>query len=115
VVLLVNSPLMRSSDPEAMFQVGFCTMTFMLCTMMFVPAELVRLPFKDIRFPFNVNPLLANRSQPTVRLLKSLVLFVRVEPLKIRLSLLTGAVPPQFPPVLQLLSPPPPFHVLSAA
>src|SRR5258708_34495749 len=84
VVLLVNCPLKRTSEPGARFQTAFCTVTLTPDAKMFVPALLVSGPFKDSRFPFNVNPLLANASPLTDRLEMLLVLFGCVVPLKTR-------------------------------
>src|SRR4029077_3195048 len=115
VVLLVNCPLMRSSEPGAMFQVAFCTVTLTPSARVLMPALLVRAPFNAIKFPFRMNPSLANCSKQDDSLLRLLVLTGRMEPLKIKLSAFTGAVPPQLAVVFQLASVPAPDQVRVAA
>src|SRR6266568_6898141 len=116
--VLVITPVRRNSELVAMDQYFAAGAMTRSPATMFVPASLVKMPdvdgFKVSRLPLSTKPSLTKRIEPTVRLPMSLVLFSRVAPEKIKLSLLTGAVPPQLALVLQLLSPPPPVHVLSA-
>ncbi|MCX7411850.1 MAG: hypothetical protein NTW36_00180 [Planctomycetia bacterium] len=93
-------------------------------------AVAVMSPPRSSRLPDSVNwpvfpgvPSFENRiavfpvgvPRPTRRLVKSLVVVVRVSPPNRIVSLVTGTPMDQFPAVLQLLSAPPPIHVVSAA
>jgi len=116
VVLLVNCPLKRTSEPGARFQVGFCTVTFTPCAMMFVPAELVSGPFNANKFPFSVKPLLANVSafNRQVGNVVGVVLPRRAAENK-GVGVHTGAVPPSWRRYSSCRSAPAPDQVRTAA
>src|SRR5690242_8026756 len=105
--VLVTPPVRRSSEFAATDQYLAAGAMIKSLAITFVPARLVKMPlvpgFRVRKLPLRVKPSLANRSQPMLRLLMSFTVSCRVVPLKIRLSLLTGAaIPNQFVVVLQL-------------
>jgi hypothetical protein len=78
--------------------------------------EIVPLRFSALAPPtLNAPAPLGERNARDGEAGESLAGVSRVVPPKISASLATGAVPPQLAAVLKLLSPPPPFHVTSAA
>ncbi len=99
---LIVTPLLRII-PRAMV----CASVELFWIVLLLLESVIRLP-ERVKAPA---PLLNVMLPKVVSAAMSLVDDRRVVPAKVRLLLATGAVPPQFAPVLQLLSEPAPFHV----